>query len=457
MLLLVDAEAAGAAEPDGVGMPRTRMSRGAPDDGFLGVTGGVVPFHVMAKPIGPVCNLDCAYCYYLRKEALYAPGEDFRMSDEVLRRYIHDYLAAQPGPHVDFAWQGGEPTLMGLDFFRQIVALQKEYLPPGWTCANALQTNGTFLNEEWCTFLREQRFLVGISMDGPPELHDRYRLDKRGRPTHAAVLRGLRLLQEHGVEHNVLCTVHRANAGHPLDVYRFLRGAGVTWLQFIPIVERTGAEAVSDRSVVPEEYGTFLSAIFDEWIRHDVGRVFVQIFEECATVWAGMPASLCVLQETCGRGLVMEHNGDVYACDHFVLPEYRLGNVMSAELGAMVASPEQTAFGLAKRDALPQVCRECDVRFICNGGCPKERFMRSADGEPGLSYLCAGYHHFFKHADPYLRRLADLWRKGASPTAIMTEIWREDAGRRREIGRNDPCPCGSGLKYKRCCLGKVGM
>lgn len=414
----------------------------------------MLPFHVMTKPIGPVCNLDCAYCYYLRKDALFAAGEDFRMSAEVLEGFVHDYIAAHPGPHVDFAWQGGEPTLMGLDFFRRAVALQKRYLPGGWTCANALQTNGTLLDEDWGTFLREEGFLVGISMDGPAELHDVYRLDKRGRPTHAAVLRGLRLLQRLGVEHNVLCTVHRGNACHPLEVYRFFREAGVTWLQFIPIVERSGEAGVSERSVDADQYGTFLCSIFDEWIRHDVGSVFVQIFEEAARVWAGMPASLCVLQETCGRGLVIEHNGDVYACDHFVAPEHRRGNVADGDLAAMVESPEQRAFGQAKRDALPRVCRRCEVRFLCHGGCPKERFIRSADGEPGLSYLCPGHRRFFRHAAPQLRLLADIWRQGRAPAEVMTQVALDDAARWRAVGRNDPCPCGSGLKFKRCCLGR---
>jgi uncharacterized protein len=415
----------------------------------------MLPFHVMAKPVGPVCNLECAYCYYLRKDALFARAADRRMAPDLLARYIHDYIAAQPGPRVDFAWQGGEPTLQGLDFFRRVAALQREHLPAGWTCTNALQTNGTLLDDEWGDFLQRHGFLVGISIDGPPELHDRYRVDRRGRPSHAGVMRGLDVLQRHGVEYNVLCAVHRANADQPLAVYRFLRDVGVTWLQFIPIVERLPGGGVSDRSVLPEDFGTFLSAIFDEWIRHDVGRMFIQLFEESATVWAGMPARLCVLRETCGRALVIEHNGDVYACDHFVLPEHRLGNLADRSLEDMVESPEQRAFGQAKQDGLPQVCRQCDVRFICNGGCPKDRFILSADGEPGLNYLCAGFRDFFHHAAPHLRRLAILWRRGSAPAEIMAEMERADAARWR-VGRNDPCPCGSGRKYKHCCLSAGG-
>jgi uncharacterized protein len=415
----------------------------------------MVPFHVMAKPVGPVCNLECAYCYYVQKGSLFPDERDFRMAPGLLARFIRDYIAAQPGPTVDFAWQGGEPTLLGLDFFREVVRLQERHLPTGWTCSNALQTNGTLLDDGWGAFLHDHGFLVGISIDGPADLHDAYRVDKRGAATHAAVMRGLRVLQRHDVEYNVLCTVHQANAAHPLEVYRFLRDAQVPWVQFIPIVEALPGGGVSERSVRPEAYGTFLSAVFDEWVRHDVGRVFVQLFEESATVWAGLPAHLCVMRETCGRALVVEHNGDVYACDHFVLPGYRRGNLADQDLPAMVDSPAQIEFGQAKRDALPRVCRQCDVRFICNGGCPKDRFAVSADGESGLNYLCAGYRQFFHHAGPPLRRLATLWRQGTAPAAIMDEMARADAARWRQAGRNDPCPCGSGRKYKHCCLART--
>jgi uncharacterized protein len=411
----------------------------------------MAPFHIMAKPVGPACNLDCAYCYYLRKDRLFPDGRDFRMTLATLDRYIHDYIAAQPGPCVDFAWQGGEPTLLGLDFYREVVRLQAGHLPPGWSCRNALQTNGTVLDDAWGEFLHRNAFLVGISIDGPAELHDAYRVDKRGGQTHAAVMRGLRVLQRHGVEHNVLCTVNAVNAPRPLDVYRFLRDAGVEWMQFIPIVEPLPGGGVSERSVGGEAYGAFLNAIFDEWVRSDVGRVFIQLFEEGATVWAGLPAHLCVLQETCGRSLVVEHNGDVYACDHFVLPEHRRGNLADGDIPALVDSPAQVAFGNAKRDTLPQVCRACDVRFLCNGGCPKDR-LPGPDGEPGPNRLCAGYRSFFHHSAPQLRRLADLWRRGLPPAAIMDELADAEAARWRHTGRNAPCPCGSGRKYKHCCL-----
>ena len=408
----------------------------------------------MAKPIGPLCNLACSYCYYLDKEGLYPAGERFRMADAVLERFVRQYIAANPGPQVDFAWQGGEPTLMGIDFFRRVVALQRRYLPSGWTCHNALQTNGTLLDDAWGVFLREHQFLVGISIDGPPGVHDCYRQDKGGRPTHAAVLRGLHQLQRHGVEHNVLCTVHAANAAHAREVYRFFRSEGVRWLQFIPIVERAGDGTVTDRSVSGEGYGDFLVAVFEEWVRHDVGTVYVQMFEECAAIWAGLPASLCVLRETCGSALAMEHDGELYACDHFVQPAYRLGNIGVTDLGDLVAAPAQVAFGAAKRDALPRLCRECEVRFACHGGCPKDRLATTPDGERGLNHLCAGYRRFFQHVDPYMRRMVALWRQGAAPAAIMGELRAAEWAERRAVGRNEPCPCGSGRKFKHCCLGQ---
>jgi uncharacterized protein len=414
-----------------------------------------LPFHIMAKPMGPICNIDCEYCYYLQKEQLFARGENFRMASSALAHYLKQFIAAHPGPRIDFAWQGGEPTLLGLDFFRQVVALQKELLPAGWSCTNAIQTNGTLLDDAWCRFFKEEAFLVGISMDGPAELHDRYRVDKGGAPTHDRVMAGLALLRAHDVAYNVLCVVSRANQAHPLAVYRFFRAQGATWLQFIPAVEQVGdTGGATDWSVEPEAYGRFLSAIFDEWVRHDVGRVFVQLFEECLNVWAGRPAGLCIYKETCGRALAMEHNGDVYACDHFVEPGYLRGNLHLIPLEEIVESPEQRQFGLAKRETLPAVCRQCDVRFMCNGGCPKDRFAAAADGEPGLNYLCAGYQHLFRHADVPLRRMVALWRQGVHPSAIMGELERETEARWAGVGRNDPCPCGSGRKYKACCLGR---
>lgn len=408
------------------------------------------PIQVVTKPVGPVCNLACSYCFYLGKTALFPAGERFRMSPELLDRYVRQYVEAQPGPEVPFVWQGGEPTLLGVDFFRRVVELQDRYVPDGWQCTNAFQTNGTLLDDEWARFLAEHGFLVGISLDGPAELHDAHRVDRGGRPTHATVMRGLALLREHGVDHNVLCCVNTRNASRPLEVYRFLRDEGVEWIQLIPIVERTDG-GVSPHSVSAEAWGAFLVAIYDEWIRHDVGRMFVQLFEECLRMWLGAPALLCVHAETCGQGLAMEHNGDVFACDHFVDPEHRLGNIADTPLRELADLPAQRQFGLDKRDALPRTCRECDVRFACHGGCPKDRFATTTDGEPGLNVLCAGYRRFFRHADPTMRRLAELYRRGIPAETIAGELTAADAARFRHAGRNDPCPCGSGRKLKHCC------
>ena len=411
------------------------------------------PIQVVTKPIGPVCNLGCEYCFYLAKKDLYPAGERFRMSPEVLDTYVRRLIDAQPGPDVQFTWQGGEPTLMGLDFFRRAVELQRRHLPDGWRCTNALQTNGTLLDREWGEFLAEHGFLVGISIDGPAWLHDRFRVDRRGRPTHERAMTGLRTLREHGVDHNVLCVVNAINAQDPLEVYRFFRDEGVDWLQLIPIVERVGARGISERSVTGEAWGAFLVAVFDEWVCNDVSRMFVQHFEECVRMWLGRPATLCVHAETCGLGLAMEHNGDLFACDHYVDPEHELGNITDTSLRDLADRPEQVQFGLDKRDTLPRFCRECDVRFACNGGCPKDRFALTPDGEDGLNVLCAGYARFFRHVDPYMRRLADGYRRGVPAAAIMGELAEEEAARYRSAGRNDPCPCGSGRKLKHCCSG----
>jgi len=376
-------------------------------------------FHVMIKPRGPICNLNCRYCYYLAKERLYESDDSFQMSIEVLERFTRQYLEAQRVPQVTIGWQGGEPTLRGLDFFKQAVELQQRYRKPGQHILNALQTNGTTLTDEWCVFLREHGFLVGLSLDGPRKLHDAYRRDKSGRPTFERVMHGLRLLQKHQVEHNILTTVHAANVDYPLEVYRFLRDqARAQFIQFIPIVERDNAtgfqegEKLTERSVSGEQYGRFLIAIFDEWVRNDVGKIFVQIFDVALAAWVGQPPGLCVFDSTCGLALVLEHNGDLYACDHFVEPRHRRGNIMEKPLVEMVASVEQRRFGLAKRDALPHQCLECDVRFVCHGGCPKNRIQSPAPGEERINHLCAGYKAFFHHIAPYMRRMADeLHRK----------------------------------------------
>lgn len=385
-------------------------------------------YQVMVKPRGPICNLDCAYCYYLSKEQLF-PGSDFVMSDELLEDFTRQYIQSQRVPQVTFAWQGGEPALLGVDFFRKAVAFQRKYAPPGMQVENAFQTNGTLLDDAWGAFFRENHFLVGISLDGPPGLHDRYRRDKGGHKTSGEVLRGLNILKKHQVDFNILCTVHAENAAHPLEVYRYFRDElGANFIQFIPIVERgnkTGFQSgtkVTERSVDGRSYGDFLIAIFDEWVRRDVGTVFVQMFDVALTHWMGVPGGLCIFDETCGLALALEHNGDLFSCDHYVEPKSRLGNITQSGLGELVASYKQTQFGGAKRATLPRYCRECEVRFACNGGCPKNRIRHTPDGEPGLNILCEGYRTFFNHIDPAMRRMSDLLRHNR----LAAEIMRED-------------------------------
>ncbi|MDR3707797.1 MAG: anaerobic sulfatase maturase [Capsulimonadaceae bacterium] len=399
------------------------------------------PYHIMTKPAGSACNLDCTYCFYLEKEKLYDRGATTRMRDDVLERYVRQYIESQDAPEVTFAWQGGEPTLMGLAYYRKAVELQKQYAG-GRRINNSLQTNGTLLDDEWGDFLGENGFLVGVSIDGPRELHDHYRVDKRSRPTFDSVMRGIETLQRNKVEFNTLTVVNRHNSDHPLEVYRFLKEIGSTFLQFIPIVERLPERApakdgliqlslaspprdgqrrldVTEWSVGPSKYGEFLVAIFDEWVKRDVGATFVQIFDVSLGAWMGLPAGLCVHAPTCGRGLAMEHNGDVYACDHYVYPEFHVGNVMDAELAAIVDGDAMRKFGADKLDLLPQDCIECDVRFACNGDCPKHRFRRSASGKRDLSYLCPSFKRFFTHIDPYMRIMADLVRSGRPAAQIM--------------------------------------
>ncbi|MBN1936730.1 MAG: anaerobic sulfatase maturase [Anaerolineae bacterium] len=427
---------------------------------FDGQTTAPPAFHVMIKPRGPICNLDCQYCYYLSKERLYGADDSFQMSEAVLETFTRQYIEAQRVPEITVGWQGGEPTLRGLDFFKRAVELQQCYQKPGQRILNALQTNGTTLTDEWCAFLRDNDFLVGLSLDGSREIHDAYRQDKAGHSVFDAVMRGLRLLQKYGVEYNILTTVHAANAGRPLDVYRFLRDeVGTRFIQFIPIVERdneTGfqeGETLTGRSVTGPQYGQFLIGVFDEWVRRDVGNIFVQIFDVSLAAWVGQQPGLCVFEQTCGLALVLEHNGDLYACDHFVEPRHRRGNILEKSLAEMVGSSEQRHFGLAKRDALPRQCLECDVRFVCNGACPKNRIERPAPGEERVSHLCAGYKVFFHHIDPYMRFMANELRYGRPPVNIMVELARQEEAKEEQYEgtpRNAPCPCGSGKKYKNC-------
>lgn len=379
------------------------------------------PFQIMTKPAGAHCNLDCHYCFYLQKESLY-PHSRLRMTAEMLDLFVRQYIDAHAGlPEVTFVWQGGEPTLMGLEFFQHAVTLQQRYRRAGQRIFNALQTNGVLLDDAWGQFLADHEFLVGVSLDGPPELHDAYRRDKGGRPTFDRVAAGINLLKTHQVSFNILACVNDITARHPLAVYRFLRDEiGAEFIQFIPIVEQTPAPGlVSTRSVSGEAYGAFLIAIFDDWVRRDVGRVSVQIFEAALGIWAGVGPGLCIFDETCGRGLAMEHNGDVYACDHFVNPAHLLGNIQTRSLIELVDSPEQIAFGQDKRIGLPAYCYRCPVRFACNGGCPKDRLLSTPDGEIGLNYLCAGYKAFFSHIDRAMRAMALLLHAGRDPSEIM--------------------------------------
>lgn len=427
-------------------------------------------FHLLAKPSGSTCNIDCTYCFFLSKEALY-PNEKSRMSPATLEAYIRQLLESHRTPQVTVAWQGGEPTLMRLDFFKQAVELVEKYRRPGQAVQQTFQTNGLLLDDDWCAFFREHDFLVGLSVDGPRELHDRYRVDRRGQGTFDRVMQGWRALRRHAVELNVLCTVNAANQDHGREVYRFFRDElGARWVQFIPIVERATAETiaianqgwseqpgkkrllytqtgslVTERTVGGEQYGRFLVDIFEEWVRHDVGKVFVQLFDVTLEAYFGRHL-LCIHAPTCGYGPALEHNGDLYSCDHFVEPRFKLGNIHETHMLALVASPEQRKFGQDKRDTLTAQCQSCEVRPLCNGGCPKDRFTLSRDGEPGQNYLCSGLELFFTHTRPAMQAMAQLLQQGRPPSDVMAWVAAEDA----KGGPYRPCPCGSGRKFRFC-------
>ncbi len=412
------------------------------------------PFVVMAKPVGPHCNLKCGYCYYLETESFYENRHKFQMSDELLEKFIRQYIDASPGPVIQFTWHGGEPTLAGLDFYRKAVELQNRYLPEGWTCWNNLQTNGILLDDDWCAFLADAKFDVGLSLDGTQWLHDEYRKDHGGRGTYARAVDAVRRLQAHGIQPDLLCTVTSSIAKEPLAVYQALKNLNTGWIQFIPIVRHTKDGQVTEDSVTGEGYGDFLCAVFDEWIKHDIGRLDVQIFAEMSLVLSGGQTNLCMMAPTCGRALIVEHDGSVYSCDHFVNPEHLIGDVETSNLGALVETPAQRKFGNDKKELLTQQCLACSWLKLCNGGCIKDRFALAEDGESGLSYLCAGFQKFFAHADKPLRKVMQLKKGGMSPNAIMDEMRAESLVMWEGVGRNDPCPCGSGLKAKRCCWPK---
>ena len=409
-------------------------------------------FQVFAKPIGSICNLDCHYCYYLKKEHLYPKGEPFRMPDDLLEEYIVQHIEAFPGPVILFSWHGGEPTVLGLDYFRNIVALQRKHQPPNQRIANGMQTNGTLLDEDWCRFLAKTGFAVGLSLDGPQDMHDLHRVTKNQNPTYEQVMRGYTLLRQYGVYCDILCVVNAQNVQHPAQVYRFFKQINAPYVSFLPLVEpQPEVEGgVSHRTVPAEAFGDFLCTIFDEWINQDIGRIKVQIFEEATRTAFEQEHSLCIFRPICGDIPVVEHNGDFFSCDHFVDQKHHLGNIRETPLVRLLESPAQRAFGHAKMKTLPHYCQVCEVKAMCNGGCPKNRFIQTPDGEAGLNYLCAGYKRFFTHCQPFVQEVAAQWRRQMleqqRPPARATV-----ARKSSKVGRNDPCPCGSGLKYKKCC------
>ena len=390
------------------------------------------PLYVMAKPAGPACNLACDYCYYLEKSNLYKDVPGHVMSDELLEHFIREYISSQTMPQVMFTWHGGEALMRPLSFYRKVVALQKKYAR-GRQIENCIQTNGTLLNDEWCVFFKENNWLVGVSIDGPREFHDTYRRNRQGLPSFAQVMKGIDLLNRHGVEWNAMAVVNDYNADHPVEFYRFFKSIGCHYIQFAPIVERISRHedgrhlaspmnegcSMADFSVTPQQWGNFLCGLFDEWIKEDVGRYFIQIFDSTLANWMGVPPGVCTMARTCGHAGVMEFNGDVYSCDHFVYPEYRLGNIATDELVVMYRSNEQQAFGRDKRDALPLECKRCNYYFLCHGECPKHRFEYAKNGEPYMNVLCEGYKMFFRHTDPYMRYMRTLIEKGEPASGVM--------------------------------------
>lgn len=380
----------------------------------------IAPLYVLAKPAGAACNLQCKYCYYLEKHALYAEQKAPAMSDEMLEHFVRTYIEAQPlGADVCFTWHGGEPLMRPLDFYRRALELQQRY-SSGRRIQNVLQTNGTLLTDKWCEFLAQNQFLVGVSIDGPQEFHDEYRRNRGGAPTWVKVVQGIRLLNKHHVDWNAMAVVNDYNADYPVEFYRFFRDQlGCRFLQFTPIVERNADGTLTDFSVTPEQWGHFLTTLFDEWVKQDVGEVFVQLFDATLANWMGEAPSLCSVAPECGNSGALEWNGDLYSCDHFVTPQHRLGNIREQSLRQLMSSEKQVNFGRQKREQLPMQCQKCDVRFACNGECPKNRFMTTADGQPGLNYLCAGYQEFFHHVKPYMDFMAIELRADRDPANVM--------------------------------------
>lgn len=396
------------------------------------------PLYVMLKPAGAHCNLACKYCYYLEKNNLYDKSHRHIMSDELLEQFTREYIEAQTMPQVLFTWHGGEPLMRSIDFYKKALTLQKKYAR-GRRIDNIIQTNGTMLTDEWCEFFAQNNWLVGISIDGPQEYHDHYRLTTTGNPSWQKVMHGIELLKKHHVEWNAMAVVNAYNANHPLEFYHFFKENGCQYLQFTPIVERltkhqdgrTLASLADDKeipladfSVTPEQWGNFLCAIFDEWVRNDVGKMFVEIFDCTLANWMGVLPGICAYSKNCGHAGVMEHNGDVYSCDHFVFPEYKLGNIRDHTLIEMLYGDKQHAFSRLKHTSLPRQCKECDMEFACHGECPKNRFEKDKYGELGLNYLCKGYYQYYSHVAPYMDFMKRELQAQRPPANIMEALKR---------------------------------
>lgn len=394
------------------------------------------PLYVMLKPAGAHCNLACKYCYYLEKNKLYPTAQRHLMSDEMLEQFTREYIEAQTMNQVLFTWHGGEPLLRSIDFYRKALSLQQKYAG-GRRIDNVIQTNGTLLTDEWCEFFAQNHWLVGISIDGPQPDHDHYRLTAAGKPSWKKVMQGIKLLKKHGVEWNAMAVVNADNANHPLEFYRFFKENGCQFLQFTPIVERLTRHedgrtlasladkdeiSLSEASVTPEQWGYFLSAIFDEWVRKDVGKIFVEIFDCTLANWMGVSPGICAYSKECGHAGVMEHNGDVYSCDHFVFPEYKLGNIRDHSLIDMLYGEQQQEFSRLKHSSLPRQCKECDMEFACHGECPKNRFMKDKYGDSGLNYLCPGYYHYYQHVAPYMDYMKQELMSQRPPSNIMKVV-----------------------------------
>lgn len=427
----------------------------------------------MAKPSGSVCNIDCDYCFYLEKKHLYPENNpNWKMPDPTLELFIEQYINAQSGPDVHFAWQGGEPTLLGVEFFERVVSLCKKYGEQK-RISHAFQTNGILLNTKWCEFLKQNEFLVGVSIDGPQDLHDYYRKTRSGKGTHAQVVAGIDLLKAHNIPFNTLTVINAKNSTHPLRVYQYLKSIGVEYMQFIPLVEREAHHVqpnnlklvspdepfadVTKWSVKSVDYGHFMTTIFDYWVENDVGKIFVQMFDNTLAKWIGNNSGSCVTAETCGHAFAMESNGDLYNCDHFVYPEHKLGNIHNQTIETMNNSELAVNFGLAKKDKLNSYCLQCKYLKLCNGGCPKHRFICTPMGQPNHNYFCEGYQLFFTYTEEIFNQMADLLNQQRSPMEVMIHLRNKKIEAKKHalkanLNRNDKCACGSGKKYKKCCM-----